>query len=142
MEKWITVKNAAQIRKCSERNIIHLIQAGKLKARKDGKRWLILKDVSEFQSEEIQKISEVISALKAQLKQKDAQISNLHDQLEHMRNDLAEMREDASDASERHDTIVLQLTRQLEQSQRLLEYHQEPWYRKIFRRTPRHEETD
>ena len=37
-------------------------------------------------------------------------------------------------ARERSDTVVLQMTRQLEQSQRLLEHHQEPWYRRVFRK--------
>ena len=43
-------------------------------------------------------------------------------------------------ARERSDTLMLQMTRQVEQSQRLLEYQQEPWYRRVFRkRTPKGE---
>jgi hypothetical protein len=56
--------------------------------------------------------------LRQQLTEKDKQIEGLQTQLQ--------------DTSERHDTIILQLTRQLEQSQRLLEYHDEPWYRRWF----------
>lgn len=47
---------------------------------------------------------------------------------------LKERIQELEDARERSDTIALQLTRQLEQSQRLLEYHQEPWYRRWFRK--------
>jgi hypothetical protein len=32
--------------------------------------------------------------------------------------------------SERHDTIVMQMTRQMEQTQKMLESAKEPWYRK------------
>ncbi len=37
-------------------------------------------------------------------------------------------------ARERADMIAMRLTRQLEQNQRLLEYHQAPWWRRIFYR--------
>ncbi len=134
MQKWITVKDAAQIRNCSERNIIRLIQAGELEAKKDGKRWLILMDTSELDSASSPQFTEVISALKVQLQEKDSQINKLQDQLEQMRNDMAAIRKDAADASQRHDTIILQLTRQMEQSQRLLEYYEEPFYRRWFRK--------
>ena len=39
-----------------------------------------------------------------------------------------------SQASERQDTIMLQLTKQMEQSQRILESHREGWLRRTFRR--------
>jgi len=47
---------------------------------------------------------------------------------------LKERIQELEDARQRSDTIVLQLTRQLEQSQRLLEYHRGPWYRRWFRK--------
>ena len=127
MQEWITVKDAAKIRKCTERNIIGLIHKGELEGKKDGRRWLVLMDASEITSEEYPKSAEMISLLKAELQEKNEQISKLQQQME-------EMRQDLSEASNRHDTIVLQLTRQLEQSQRLLEYHQDPWYRRWFRK--------
>lgn len=40
---------------------------------------------------------------------------------------------------QRQDTIILQLTRQVEQSQRLLEYHQAPWWRRWLRKRERGE---
>lgn len=120
MAEWVPVSKAAQIRKCSERNIYNLIQKGVLQSRKEGRRSLVLMDVPEEISEVAPNISEMISTLQKQLEEKDKQIENLQTQLQ--------------EASQRHDTIVLQLTRQLEQSQRLLEYHQEPWYRRWFRR--------
>jgi len=120
MEEWITVKDAANIRKCSERNIIELIHKGELEAKKDGRRWLILMDTSEITSEEYPQNAEMISLLKGQLQEKDKLIDTLQKQLE-------EMRQDAAEASHRHDTVVMQMTR-------LLEYHQQPFWRKFFSR--------
>ena len=77
-------------------------------------------DVPEDTSEVDQKFSEILSVLQTQLEEKDKQIDKLQKQLE--------------DASHRHDTIVLQLTRQMEQSQRLLEYKSEPFYRRWFKK--------
>ena len=45
---------------------------------------------------------------------------------------LKERIEELEQARERGDTIMLQLTRQLEQSQRLLEHHREPFWRRWF----------
>ncbi len=119
MAEWIPVRKAAQIRKCSERNIYILIKKGVLQSKKEGGRLLVLMDVHEEDSESDLKISEMISIFQRQLEEKDKQIENLQKQLE--------------DSGERHDTIVIQLTRQLEQSQLLLEYHKEPWYRRLFK---------
>jgi len=54
------------------------------------------------------------------------------DQLKAENEYLKELIQELEDARQRSDTIVLQLTRQLEQSQRLLEYHRDPWYRRWF----------
>ena len=120
MAEWVPVSKAAQIRKCSERNIYNLTKKGVLQSKKEGGRLLVLMDVPEDTSEVDPKFSEMFSVLQKQLEGKDKQIDNLQKQLE--------------DASQRHDTIVLQLTRQIEQSQRLLEYHEEPFYRRWFRK--------
>lgn len=56
------------------------------------------------------------------------------DQLKAENEYLKERIQELEDARQRSDTIALQLTRQLEQSQRLLEYHRDPWYRRWFRK--------
>lgn len=80
MEEWITVKQAAKIRKCTERNIIELIQKKELEAKKDGRKWLIFMEASETVSETSPQFSEIISVLKAQLQEKDKQIALLQEQ--------------------------------------------------------------
>ena len=127
-EKWITVKEAAIIRKCTERNIIELIKKGILQSKKDGRKWLVLVEASETNAELSPQFSEIISVLKVQLEGKDKQIEEKDKQIERLQEQL-------SDASQRHDTIIMQLTRQLEQSQRMLEAHRDPWYRRWFRKS-------
>ena len=77
---WVTVKQLAQVRNCSERLIIKQIQSGKLTAKRDGKRWLIQIDdtESEQDSEPMRndsELSELIAVLKKQLEEKDQQIN-------------------------------------------------------------------
>jgi len=128
MEEWITVKEAAKIRNCTERNILRLIDNKKLEAKKNGNKWLILRKSLEASSEGSPNYSELISVFKVQLEEKDRQIERLQKQLEDKDKIL-------EDASQRHDTIIMQLTRQLEQSQRMLEAHRDPWYRRWFRKS-------
>lgn len=117
MEEWITVKEAAKIKKCTERNVIELIRKGAVEAKKDGRKWLVLIETSEMTAELSPQISEIISVLKVQLEEKDKQLQALQEQL--------------SSASQRHDTIVMQLTRQLGDAQKALEYHKAPWWRRL-----------
>lgn len=71
-EEWITVKDAAEIRKCSERNIIELIKKGQLETKKDSRRRLIVMDTSEIVSEAVPQATEMIPLLRARLEEKDA----------------------------------------------------------------------
>lgn len=124
MEEWITVKEAAKIKKCTERNVIELIRKGSIEAKKDGRKWLVLIDTAEMTAEFSPQISEIISVLKVQLEEKDNQIKEKDKQ-------ILSLQEQLSGASQRHDTIVLQLTRQLGDAQRALEYHKVPWWKRL-----------
>ena len=134
MEEWITVQQAAQVRQCSDRHILRLIERKELEAKREGHRWLILKSSLGEESDLSPPESDIVSLLKAQLQEKDEQISSLQKQLEEKDKQIDNLQKQLEDASQRHDTIVLQITRQMEQSQRLLEYHEEPFYRRWFRK--------
>lgn len=139
--EWIPVKEAAKLLEISERQVLNRIHTGKLKAKREGKIWLVHNSLSEPNDEAEQipkgsdneaytKLEETVELLKEQLKEKDKQIDKLQEQ-------FSETQKASEDASQRHDTIVMQLTRQLEQSQKMISAHQEPWYRKWFGRKTR-----
>ncbi len=119
MENWISVKEAAKIRKCTQANIRYLISQKKLEAKRDGGRWLV-NDESLVSKKDFSQTADVISVLKIQLEEKDKQINLLQTQMQ--------------DMSERHDTIIMQMTRQIEQTQKMLETAKYPWYRKWFKK--------
>jgi len=88
--------------------------------------------------EENKELTHEINHLRSLIGEKDQAIEERqkrHDEMVMQFNDrLMELTSKSEDAKQRSDTIILQLTRQLEQSQRLLEYHQEPWYKRVFRK--------
>jgi len=136
MPEWITVKEAAELLNVSERYVRNLALKGKLKAKREPNRWLIHSTLSEPETEQngipteqvgIPTEPHTIEWLQKRVEEQESRISELQ-------SELVEAHKTAAEASQRHDTIVLQLTRQLEQSQRLLEYNQEPWYRRWFRK--------
>ncbi len=136
-EEWITVKETARKLSVSERNIRFKISSGKLKAKREGRRWLVHSSLSPDVSDTVRipeegaigyrSDTEVVEVLKSELEKRDKQLEEKDKQ-------IAKLQEEASQSGERSDTIILQLTRQLDQSQRLLEYHQEPLWRRWFKR--------
>ena len=131
MTKWVSVAEACQAFDKSDRTIRRWIDEGKLKSRKAGRNVEVLLEVADIESANGgQTTAEVeIARLKAEVEGKDEVIEALRSQVDEL-----------STSRERQDTLMLQLTRQVEQSQRLLEYKSEPWHRRIFsRRKPKDE---
>jgi DNA anti-recombination protein RmuC len=121
MAKWLTVQEAEKVLSLSERSIRRRIDSGKLESKKQGGRRIVRVDV---ESEE--------SATASDTRQvSDSDIES--ELVQQLRAENEYLRQELSQARERSDTIILQLTRQVEQSQRLLEYKREPWYRRWFR---------
>ncbi len=120
MEEWITVKEAAIIRNCTERNILKLIDKGELQAKKDGRRWLVLMDTSEQSTEQSPNSAELISVLKAQLQEKDDQIRKLQQQLEEKDKQMERL----------HQLLAIEKT----QTQQLLERQLLPFWKRWRRK--------
>jgi chromosome segregation ATPase len=131
MAEWITVKQLALIRKCSERYILSLIKNGTLEARREGKRWMVLVTDSEQKpeqvTEQIPDYAEVINILKKQLAEKDKQIGKLQEQ-------LSDIQKESGEAKERSDMLLLNSQRQLEQSQKMLESSEQKAKRGVWSR--------
>ncbi len=68
-ENWISVKEAAKIRKCTAANIRYLITVGKIEGKKDGGRWLINK-TSIGNEKDFSQTADVFAVLKANLKRR------------------------------------------------------------------------
>ena len=143
MEEWITVTEVSELLKISERQVLNRIYNGQLEAKKDGKKWLInssLSEPSEY-SVEVPEISrrdlkkddlinhfkEQLEHLKGQIDQKDQQIAEKDRLIEKVQGQLERVNDALAEASHRHDTVVMQMTK-------LLEYHQQPFWRKLFSR--------
>jgi excisionase family DNA binding protein len=134
MEKeWITTAEAAKLLNISERQVRNRAVNDKLKAKREGNRWLIHGSLSEVEavlegnrsepsiSEETPANPEVIIA------KIGAENEWLRERVEELERQLAESRQDAAESSHRHDTVVMQMTR-------LLEYHQQPFWRRWRKR--------
>lgn len=134
----MTIQEVAKRLDKSEKTIRRWIKQGKLYAELvDGKYVIDESELGDYLNEADLSTQESEMSTQTNVEFPMQQIEYFKNHVEELRQELAQERERSEQASQRHDTIVLQLTRQLEQSQRLLEYHQEPWYRKLFRRKRR-----
>ena len=137
-EEWISVKKAAKLLDVSERTIINRINSKdpdkKLVAIKPGNVWKVeqsslkLGDIRK-DAENTPQVSEdleVVSRLRAELEEKNKQIEKLEAELEGSRKASEEIRKDLSEASHRHDTVVMQMSR-------MLEYERQPFWRRWFK---------
>lgn len=127
-KEWLTVKEASEILSVSERQVRNLASSGKLKARKHKNSWLIHSSLAESEEKQTESsgvpvdsaLKALVEVLQGQVKEKDKQIEKLQEQL--------------ADNNERQQTIIMQLTRQLESSQKMIESSQKSWIKKLFRR--------
>ena len=125
----MTIHEVCQRLGKSESTIRRWIRDGKLTSTK-------VNGVNQIPESEVDALSSTMSdnrSMTGAVTGQEELITQLRSEVEYLRQELKETKE-------RSDTIVLNLTRQLEQSQRLLEHHQEPWYRKWFRKKQREEQ--
>ena len=136
--KWVTIDQAATILGVSAMTVRRRIEKGDLESKLENRRRLVcITDDTQVSYKDEQIVAQLRRENEQLRKQTDIQneqIRELREELKQKDSDLRKERSAAEDTSQRHDTIVLQLTRQLEQSQRLLEYNQAPWWRKWFRK--------
>lgn len=146
-QQWVSRVVACQVIGISERTLRRHIQDGKLQAKHEGNRVYVLVDIPDSESVNsgqsvdmggqgadtalINQIKQENELLKAQLTEKDKQIGKLQEQ-------LSDTQKESGEAKERADTLLLNLQRQLEQSQRMLESSQtkqhQSWWRRVFRK--------
>ena len=129
--RWLLATDACEILGISKSTLYRRIKQGKIESRQEGERkTFCLIDVPN----ETKQVSDGTTGSMELLKQIRDENEYLRQELDARKQEVAALQKKLSERSQRQDTIILQLTRQLEQSQRLLEYHQDPWYRRWFRR--------
>ena len=62
----------------------------------------------------------------------NVQVDKLINQINKLNEQLIKMQEELINERQRSDTIIVQLTNQLSQQTRLLEYHKAPWWKRWF----------
>ena len=105
--KWVTVDGAAAILKVSTSTVRRRIENEKIESKlEDGRRLVWVSDDTQVSSRDEQLITELRTQnehLRNQVEEKDKQIEKLQEQL--------------AEASQRHDTVVMQLTKIVEYQQ-------------------------
>jgi len=118
-DKWVTMAAACQTLGISDRTLRRRIDQGKIVSKLVNGRRLVLIDFGGHTA-----ANEADALLTEQLRS----------EVEYLREELRRSREELVQSKERSDTIILQLTRQLENQQKLLEYQQSPFWKRWFRR--------
>jgi len=130
-DEWITTSEAADLLKISARQVRERIQQGKLNARRNGHKWQVHSSLSA----EIAEVEEPPSGGQSEaVRRLEEQVRHLQEDKVYLQKELTRKDEQADQAKERSDTIILQLTRQLEQQQQLLEYRRAPFWKRWFRK--------
>lgn len=120
-DEWITVKQAAIFRNCSEKTILKYLKTGKLEGKQEGRFWRVnrkaLEELEGKPSGTVQEDSQVISILRAQLEEKDKQIAFLQEEM--------------SQSRDQSNQLLAAMTKQ---NQLMLEDKTTPWYQRWFRK--------
>jgi hypothetical protein len=138
-QKWVTVKQACNILGISRTTLYRRIKQGEIETKKDESSMTsCFIDVPNGTDNGTINIPDGTPRSAAQLEQ---EMKQWREKVEFQVKEIAELKQELrrkderlEDNRQRQDTIILQLTRQLDQSQRLLEYHREPWYRRWFKK--------
>ena len=141
-KEWQPMADACRILGISDRTLRRRIESGEIESQLEGRRRYVLIDIESSTSQLASHIADSDTAAGSMLMgQLQSENEHLRQQVERLRDELKAERERTESerhrgeqANERSDTIILQLTRQLEHQQLMLEAHTSPWYRRWFGR--------
>lgn len=137
-DKYLTLTEVAAKSGVSERTIRRRIDKGEIGAEKvDGKLMVLAESITELTELDtyvnrdktllLKELQQTVSSLRRQISALEEQLLAKDAQLREKDEDLRRKDEQIAEASHRHDTVVLQMTR-------LVEYHQQPFWRRWRKR--------
>ena len=146
-DKYLTLTEVAAKLGVSERTIRRRIDKGEIGAEKfDGKLMVVADSITELTEMDtyvnrdktslIKELQQTVSSLRRQVAALEEQLENKNTQLKEKDVDLRRKDEQMAESGQRHDTVVMQMTR-------LVEYHQQPFWRRWRRKQlpgPTHKE--
>ena len=119
--KWLTIADACQVLSVSERTLRRHMGQGKYETRLEkGRRMVRLIDDDNGQTDDNQRSDALVEQLQSEIQHLRDVVSNRDTQIATLLTELAESNKQRDKASQRSDTIVLQLSNQLEGSQNQL----------------------
>lgn len=125
MKDWITVAEASQRLDISERSVRTWITEGKLNARKHGRKWLISEESMGSYGGEAPETTDDTEEISANTEADSAHdLEKLRIENEYLKAEVEELRKDKQDLQDsrtRQDTIIMQLSRNAESQQLMLE---------------------
>jgi len=130
-DKWLTITEACHALGVSRRTIERRIKQGEIESElREGIRYVKLNigaDMSHELSYNLAQLEVENARFKKEIEELRVSVRKLEDKLEGKEEDLRRKDEQMAEAGHRHDTVVMQMTK-------LLEYHQQPFWRKLFQR--------
>lgn len=130
-QKWVSVSDACVILNISKSTLYRRINEGEIESKREGKHTACLVDVSnESQNETADTLDnslQVMDQMRSENEYLRQQVIQLQERLNQKDEDLRRKDEQLAEASHRHDTVVMQMTR-------IVEYQQQPLWRKLFQR--------
>ena len=131
----MNIQEVAQRLGKSELTIRRWIKSGKLTATMTNGKWdvseSVLNDMSNDLSDDISQTNQNIAIDKSHLLE---EIKFIRKENEQLRQQIEEKDRVLEESRQRQDTIIMQLTRQLDNQLKLIEHKKVPWYRKLLKR--------
>jgi len=119
--QWLTIAEAATRLGVSDRTIRRRIDKEEYETKlENGLRYVCIDSRMSIPSDNIDREAPSL------IRQLRSEIDHLRKQNEALLEQISDMQE----AAQQQNAIAMQLTRQLDQDQRLLEYHREPWWKR------------
>lgn len=135
--KWHTIAEACELLNVSKRTIWRRIKQGKLESKiEDGKRLISIPEtyigVSIIVDDTVTGTpDDTPNGTHAKISDQSELITQLRSEIDYLRNELKQANERNEQSQERSDTIILQLTRQLGDTQKALESSRQSWWRRL-----------